>query len=164
MQIRPYEEADFAAVIALWDATGLNVSYNDPALDIPRCVMAPNAALFVGRIGPTLVGTVMAGNDGHRGWLYRLAVAPEHQRMGLGRKLVAHAESWLAGQGVPKVNLMIRDQNVSVRDFYLRLGYAVAPRMVMQKGLDAAHEVPGNGKIEVVVTSLAMTAPLLRQP
>lgn len=164
MRIRPYQDADFAAVVALWDATGLSVVYNDPALDIPRCKAAPNAELFVGLIGPTLVGTIMAGHDGHRGWLYRLAVAPEHQRLGLGRRLVEQAESWLAGQGMPKINLMIRDTNAAVRDFYLRLGYAVAPRIVMQKGLDAAHAPPGSGRIEVVVTYLEMTALPLRQP
>lgn len=164
MQIRTYEEADFEAVVALWEATGLNVAYNDPAEDIPRCVAAPNARLFVGTLGPKLVGTIMAGQDGHRGWLYRLAVAPDHQRLGFGRRLVAHAEAWLAGQGMPKINLMIRDSNLAVRDFYVRLGYAVAPRLVLQKGLDAAHAPPGTGKIEVVVTYLAMTAPPPRQP
>lgn len=164
MQIRPYEEADFAEVVALWDATGLNMPYNDPALDIPRCVAAPNAGLFVGRLGQKLAGTIMAGFDGHRGWLYRLAVAPEHQRSGFGRRLVQHAETWLAGLGVPKINLMIRDDNAAVRDFYLRLGYVVAPRMILQKGLDEAHAEPGDGKIEVVVTYLEMTTPVLRRP
>jgi ribosomal protein S18 acetylase RimI-like enzyme len=157
MQIRPYVDTDFDAVVALWDAAGISVPYNDPALDIPRALAAPNAALFVGEIGPKLVGSILAGHDGHRGWLYRLAVAPEHRRMGFGRQLVEHAERWLASQGMPKINLMIRENNAAVRDFYVRLGYGVTPRLVMQKGLDAAHAEPGDGKLEVVITHLEMT-------
>jgi GNAT superfamily N-acetyltransferase len=164
MQIRSYEEADLAEVIALWEAAGLNVPSNDPAADIPRCVAQPNARLFVGRLGPTLVGTIMCGHDGHRGWLYRLAVAPEHRRLGFGRRLLEHAEAWLAGEDMPKINLMIRESNVEVREFYLRLGYGVTPRLVMQKPLGLAHAAPGSGTIEVVVTYLEMTAPPLRRP
>lgn len=164
MHVRRYRDADFAAVVALWDATGISVPYNDPALDIPRAVASANTALFVGEIDGRIVGTILTGHDGHRGWLYKLAVAPEHRRQGFGRRLVAHAEDWLAGQGVPKVNLMIREHNVAVRDFYVRLGYAVAPRLVMQKGLDAVHANPGTDKLDVVVTYLEMTARPVRPP
>lgn len=157
MEIRRYTDADFGAVVALWDETGISVPYNDPALDIPRALASPNTALFVGKRDRALIGTILAGHEGHRGWLYKLAVSPTHRRQGFGRRLVAHAEAWLAAQGMPKVNLMIRDTNAAVRDFYLGLGYTVSPRIVMAKGLDAAHADPGDGRLEVVVTYLEMT-------
>jgi ribosomal protein S18 acetylase RimI-like enzyme len=158
MEIRPYAAADFDAVVALWDAAGISVPYNDPALDIPRALASPNARLFVGTEDGAVVGTVLAGHEGHRGWLYKLAVAPDHRRRGLGRQLVAHAEAWLAAQDMPKINLMIRDTNAEVRDFYVRLGYAVAPRLVMQKGLDPDHANPTAATLDIVVTHLEMTA------
>lgn len=157
MEIRRYAEADFAAVVALWDAAGISVPYNDPAQEIPLALASLNTALFVGEQDGVLVGTLLAGQDGHRGWLYKLAVSPAHRHQGLGRKLVAHAEGWLAAQGMPKINLMIRDTNAAVRDFYVRLGYAVAPRIVMQKGLDAAHANPTGRSLDIVVTHLEMT-------
>src|SRR3546814_4451262 len=92
------------------------------------------------------------------GWLYKLAVSPARRHQGLGRRLVAHAEAWLAGQGMPKINLMIRDTNAAVRDFYVRLGYAVAPRIVMQKGLDAAHAKPAARSLDIIVTHLERSA------
>lgn len=157
MEIRRYIASDFEPLVALWDAAGISVPYNDPARDIPLVLASPNAALFVGLEAEALVGSVLAGHDGHRGWLYKLAVAPAVQRRGLGRQLVAHAEAWLAGQGLPKVNLMIRDTNAAVRDFYVRLGYAVAPRIVMQKGLAESHANPLPGHLDVTITHLEMT-------
>lgn len=158
MEIRRYAEPDFPAVVALWDEAGISVPYNDPAQEIPLAVASPNAALFIGEEHGKLVGTVLAGHDGHRGWLYKLAVAPAQQQRGLGRRLVAHAESWLAQQGMPKINLMIRDTNATVRDFYVRLGYVVAPRIVMQKGLDAAHANPTGRSLDITITHLEMVA------
>lgn len=162
MEIRLYRDSDFPGVVALWDAAGISVPYNDPAVDIPRAVGSPNARLFVGEFNAQIVGTVLAGHDGHRGWLYKLAVAPEHRRKGFGRRLVAQAEAWLAGEGMPKVELMIRAHNAAVRDFYVRLGYAVAARLVMQKGLAPSHANPGTGTLDVVITYLEMTAPPVR--
>jgi ribosomal protein S18 acetylase RimI-like enzyme len=162
MQIRRYADADFAAVVALWDDAGISVPYNDPALEIPLALASPNTALFVGERDGKLVGTLLAGHDGHRGWLYKLAVSPAHRHQGLGRQLVAHAEAWLAAQGMPKINLMIRDTNAAVLDFYVRLSYAVAPRIVMQKGLDAAHANPAGRSLDITVTHLEMTARPIR--
>src|SRR3546814_642438 len=158
MEIRRYAESDFAAVVALWDEAGISVPYNDPTQEIPLALASPNTALFIGEEGSELVATILAGHDGHRGWLYKLAVSPARRHQGLGRQLVAHAEAWLAEQGMPKINLMIRDTNAAVRDFYVRLGYAVAPRIVMQKGLDAAHAKPAARSLDLHVTHLEMTA------
>jgi GNAT superfamily N-acetyltransferase len=99
----------------------------------------------------------MVGHEGHRGWLYKLAVAPEQRGKGCGRDLVRQAERWLVARGLLKCNLLIRDTNLKVQDFYRRLGYEVAPRAVMQRWLkgDAVDMAPA--ELEVITTHLEMT-------
>ena len=140
LDIRPYVAADRSAVIALWDACGLLRAWNDPAADIALCLGSPGANLFVAAAGEEvgiagLWATIMCGSDGHRGWLYYLAVDPARRRAGIARRMVRHAEDWLAEQGIRKVELMIRPENDSVREFYERMGYAVEPRLVMSRWL-----------------------------
>jgi hypothetical protein len=85
--------------------------------------------------GDALVGTAMVGADGHRGWVYYVAVAPSHQRRGVGRLLLQGAESWLARRDVPKVQLMVRGTNTAARGFYERLGYDDARTVVLGRWL-----------------------------
>lgn len=137
--IRPCADDDLAAVIALWRASGLLVPWNDPAADIAFCRGSPESELFVGLAAEVaarpLVATVMTGHDGHRGWLYYLAVHPDRRRRGLGRRMVARAEAWLAELGVGKVQLMIRSDNAAARGFYERIGYAQEDRIIMSRRL-----------------------------
>lgn len=133
--VRPFEDRDLDAVVALWRASNLIVHYNDPAEDIAFCRASANAELFVGEDDGAVVATAMAGHDGHRGWLYYVASDPARRRDGLGRAMVDHAEAWLAGLGVRKVNLIIRDTNSGVQEFYERLGYQTEPRVVMARWL-----------------------------
>ncbi len=133
--IRPFDDADLAAVDALWRRSGLVIPSNDPAEDIAFCRASPSAELFVTEEDGAIVASAMAGHDGHRGWLYYVATDPARRGEGLGRHIVAHAEAWLAEQGVRKINLMIREENTPVRDFYQRLGYQVTPRLVMGRWL-----------------------------
>ncbi len=77
----------------------------------------------------------MIGHDGHRGWIYYLAADPDRRRRGIGRQLVAAAQTWLKGRGIAKLQLMIRDSNTPVISFYERLGFEIAPRVIMQKWL-----------------------------
>ncbi|GMQ95933.1 MAG: GNAT family acetyltransferase [Gammaproteobacteria bacterium] len=138
--IRPYEAGDQSAVIALWDVCGLLRAWNDPASDIALCLDTPASNLFVataaGEDGIAgLWATIMCGSDGHRGWLYYLAVDPGRRRAGVARSMVCHAEDWLAEQGIRKVELMIRSQNDAVREFYQRVGYGVEPVVVMSRRL-----------------------------
>ncbi len=135
LAIRAYQDADFGPVKALWDACGLIVPHNDPATDIAFCRAAADAELFVGAQDGRLVATVMTGHNGHRGWLYYLAVDPARRHLNLGRRMVGHAEIWLGARGVAKVNLMIRDGNSSVVEFYEAVGYAREPRVVMSRFL-----------------------------
>ncbi len=136
MEIRNYEGRDRAAVIALWQACGLVVpGKNDPEADIDFAVASKDAAILVGVAEDEIAATVMVGHDGHRGWLYYVAVAPARQRRGLGWRMVEAAEDWLRQRGAPKAQLMIRETNTQVEAFYAKLGYATIPRIVMQKVL-----------------------------
>lgn len=141
LTIRSYAPADFEKVVALWEACELTRPWNDPASDIEFCVGSENSILLVGLAGgeSKIVATAMVGHDGHRGWIYYVAVAPEHQEKGGGREIMAYAERWLAQRGVPKAMLMIRETNKKVMGFYERLGYAVEERVVMARWLKKPH-------------------------
>ena len=133
--IRQIENADIDLVIELWKICNLLVSHNDPTADIAFCQSSPNAALFIGYVDSALAASIMTGHDGHRGWIYYLAVDPKQEGKGFGRRMVRHAEDWLRDRGVPKVNLMIRETNTDVREYYEAIGYATEPRMVMARFL-----------------------------
>ena len=124
MQIRPFRDADEAAVIALWEAAGLTRSWNDPRKDVERKRSVQRDWFLVGIEDDAVVASVMVGYDGHRGWINYLAVSPAHRRQGHARTLMREAERLLAGAGCPKVNLQIRTSNASVIAFYQALGYA----------------------------------------
>jgi ribosomal protein S18 acetylase RimI-like enzyme len=132
MRIRSATLQDEAAIVMLWQACGLTVPYNDPVADFRFALGKPNSDILMLDDGG---GSVMVGHDGHRGWLYYVAVAPGRRRQGLGRALVAAAEAWLKERGVPKVHLMVRETNHVVADFYRHLGYDPMPRINMQKWL-----------------------------
>jgi len=136
MQIRPFQEADRAAVIALWQGCGLTRPWNDPGQDIDFCLGSKEATLLVAEENALIIGSAMLGHDGHRGWVYYLAAAPAHQRGGLGRALMAAAEDWAAKRGVPKLMLMVRPENDRVRAFYEALGYIEEPRIIFTRRLD----------------------------
>jgi ribosomal protein S18 acetylase RimI-like enzyme len=124
VHLRPFADADEDAVVALWDAAGLTRPWNDPHLDIARKKRVQRELFLVAEDGGVVVGTAMAGYDGHRGWVYYLAVAPDRQGQGLGRLLMMEAEAQLLALGCPKVNVQIRAGNETVAAFYDRLGYA----------------------------------------
>jgi ribosomal protein S18 acetylase RimI-like enzyme len=132
VRIRPFADADEDAVVALWQTAGLTRPWNDPRRDIARkkqvqrelflVALAPSSTS--GHPGDEVVGTAMAGYDGHRGWVYYLAVAPDRQGSGLGRQLMAEVEARLLALGCPKVNVQVRSGNEAVAAFYDRLGYS----------------------------------------
>ena len=121
--VRPFADDDEDAVVALWTAAGLTRPWNDPHRDIARKKQVQRELFLVAEDDGAVVGTAMAGYDGHRGWVYYLAVAPERQGGGLGRTLMAEAETRLLALGCPKVNVQIRSGNEGVAAFYDRLGY-----------------------------------------
>jgi ribosomal protein S18 acetylase RimI-like enzyme len=128
--IRAFQDSDTEPVVALWHEAGLTRPWNDPYLDIARkrtvqpelfLVAAPATPEDPG--GATVIGTVMAGYDGHRGWLYYLATAESARGRGVARSLVQEAERLLEAMGCPKVQLMVREGNEAVLGFYDALGY-----------------------------------------
>ena len=126
-------EADLTA--ALWDEAGLVRAWNDPHADIAAALACPTSTILAARDGGRIVGTVMAGYDGHRGWLYYVAVAADQRGTGLGRALVDAAEQWLAAQGARVIRLMVRADNDAVTGFYEALGYEDGQMIVMGKRL-----------------------------
>lgn len=136
LHIRTYREQDRDAVIALWERCGLTRPWNDPAADIELCVRSREASLMVGYKEGELIASVMVGHDGHRGWIYYLAVQPGHQGHGHGREMMTEAELWLTSRGIPKVQLMVRTGNQSAEAFYGALGYEAQDVTVFGKWLN----------------------------
>ncbi|MDY0909251.1 GNAT family acetyltransferase [Microbacterium sp. CFBP9034] len=121
--VRVFEERDTDAVVALWNAVGLTRPWNDPRKDIARKLTVQPELFLVAEDDDRIVGSVMAGYDGHRGWLYYLASDPLRRGEGIARDLVAGAEERLIAMGCPKVQLMVRPDNIAARGFYESLGY-----------------------------------------
>ncbi len=136
LQIRACRESDRGAVVELWRECGLVTPQNDPGKDIYRKLNAQRELFLVGIIGSKLVGTVMAGYEGHRGWINYLAVATNFQSMGFGRRLMDEAEARLREMGCPKVNLQIRNSNAGAVEFYRSIGYSVDDVISMGKRLE----------------------------
>jgi ribosomal protein S18 acetylase RimI-like enzyme len=133
--IVPYIDAlHRSQVIALWEAVfNYQATHNRPDLVIDKKTDVDDQLFFVAVDGGAVVGTIMAGYDGHRGWIYSVAVAPSHRRQAIGSRLVAHAEHALAGKGCMKINLQIMEGNEGVAAFYSSLGYSVEKRISMGK-------------------------------
>jgi len=135
LAVREYRDSDRDAVWTLWEASGVMVDSAHAAQDLEFCRVSADNSLFVGLQDRRVVATVMAGLDGHRGWFHYVAVDPDRHGAGLGRRMVAHAETWLAGRGAVKVELMIHETNQAVVRFYESLGYGPEPRVVMSREL-----------------------------
>lgn len=123
--VRPYQEQDEKQVIDLWHCCGLVVPWNNPKKDIWLKLQVQPELFLVGLIGTQVVATVMAGYEGHRGWLNYLAVAPEYQRQGIGQYMVEQATTKLKAMNCPKINLLIRTSNTNVIKFYEHLGFKI---------------------------------------
>lgn len=135
IQFRQFHPDDTEQVVALWQACGLTRPWNDPHKDIERKLQQEPELFIVAEHDGQLLGSVMAGYDGHRGWIYYLSVLPQYQSQGLGKSLVQQAEQRLSSKGCPKIQLMIRHDNSGVQDFYRTLGYEQAEVVVLGKRL-----------------------------
>ncbi|MFT0861183.1 GNAT family acetyltransferase [Ancylobacter sp. G4_0304] len=137
LKIGPAAAADERAVVHLWRACGLTVPYNDPAADFRQALGREASDVLIARAEcGRIVGAVMVGHDGHRGWLYYLAAEPTMQRQGIGSVMVEAAEGWLKARGIVKAQLLVRETNAGVVAFYEKLGFEIAPRLVMSKWID----------------------------
>ncbi|WP_427184670.1 GNAT family acetyltransferase [Bordetella bronchialis] len=123
LDIRPYQPADETAVIRLWRDCGLTRPWNDPRKDIARKLTVQAEWFLVGLAHGRVVASVMAGYDGHRGWINYLSVDPACRKRGYGKALVQAVEQRFVAAGCPKINLLIRGDNAAVQDFYRALGF-----------------------------------------
>ncbi len=128
--------ADTEALVALWEACGLTRPWNDPRGDIALALDTPMSDILVLRDGEDLLASAMVGFDGHRGWVYYLAVAPAAQGRGLGAQMMRACEDWLTARDCPKIQLMVREDNLAARGFYDRLGYARQEVVTLGRRLD----------------------------
>jgi ribosomal protein S18 acetylase RimI-like enzyme len=142
LTIAPIADADVAAVAALWQRCELTRPWNDPASDIAFARKGPNSAVLVGRDGNAIVASVMVGHDGHRGWVYYVAIDPEHRGKGHGREIMNAAEQWLRQRGIEKLMLLVRSDNTKVQAFYEQLGYDAQERVIYAKWLDGREPTP----------------------
>jgi ribosomal protein S18 acetylase RimI-like enzyme len=121
--VRPFKESDEARVIELWTFAGLVRAWNDPKKDIARKLKVQRELFLVAELESTIVGVVMAGYEGHRGWVNYLAVDIGQRRRGIGSALMRDAERRLRLLGCPKINLQVRAENSDVQAFYAALGF-----------------------------------------
>lgn len=136
MEIRSFRPEDEQAVISLWERCGLVRPWNDPHRDISRKLQVRGDLFLVGVVDGGIVATVMAGYEGHRGWVNYLAVAPENQRAGRARKMMEEAERRLRAAGCPKINLQVRNGNTNAIEFYRAIGYTQDDVISMGKRLE----------------------------
>jgi len=136
MQIQPFKMEDEPGVIALWQQCDLMRPWNDPHKDIHRKLALGREMFLIGSLDGQIIATLMAGYEGHRGWLNYLAVAPAYRRRGFARRIVAVAETLLRDAGCPKINLQVRTSNQEVIAFYRRIGYSVDDVVSMGKRLE----------------------------
>jgi ribosomal protein S18 acetylase RimI-like enzyme len=142
LAIAPLEDADIAAVIALWQRCGLTRPWNDPQADIALARQGSNSTVLLGRDGDAVVASVLVGHDGHRGAVYYVAVDPDHRDKGFGRAIMTSAEDWLRARGILKLNRMVRADNTQVQAFYETLDYEEQERSVYAKWLDGRDPTP----------------------
>jgi len=142
LSIAPIGDDDVADVVGLWERCGLTRPWNEPAADIALARKGENATILIGRNNGALVATALVGHDGHRGWVYYVAVDLAHQKKGFGRIIMGAAEEWLREAGVAKMQLMVRPENTAVRAFYQSIGYGEQPRVILAKWLDGRPLTP----------------------
>ena len=142
LTVAPIGDGDVADVIALWQRCGLTRPWNDPASDIALARKGENAAMLAGRDDSGIVASVLVGHDGHRGWVYYVAVDPDCRHKGYGRVIMDAAEQWLRQRGIEKLQLMVRPDNSQVQAFYRSLGYLEQERIIYAKWLDGREPTP----------------------
>jgi ribosomal protein S18 acetylase RimI-like enzyme len=139
MRIRIYDKSHESDVISLWkQVLAYREPRNDPATVIRQKMAVQPELFFVAVIDQKVAGTVMGGFDGHRGWIYTLAVDPAHRGQKVGTALIHHVEKALAELGCPKINLQVLESNAGAVEFYRKLGYRVEERISMGKVLGEA--------------------------
>jgi ribosomal protein S18 acetylase RimI-like enzyme len=135
-EIRSFKADDESELVQLWQECGLVVPWNDPHKDIQRKLVVQPELFLVGCLDGRLIASVMAGYEGHRGWINYLAVHPDCRRAGIGRHMMEEAEKRLRALGCPKINLQVRTQNTGVIEFYNRVGFKMDDVVSLGKRLE----------------------------
>ena len=136
LEIRPISDDEVAETVALWERCGLTRPWNDPLADIALARHGPGSDVLVGHEDGRIVASAMVGTDGHRAWVYYLAVDPDRRRQGLGRRMMSACEAWAQGRGVPKIMLLVRGSNTETIGFYRALGYLLEDTVLLGKRFD----------------------------
>ena len=123
MDVRELAAEHCEMACQLWREVGLTRAWNSPEEDFDRALAGPTSAVLGVVHDNVVVATAMVGHDGHRGWVYYVAVSASMQRQGIGTRLMSAAEEWVRRAGVRKLQLMVRHENEAARGFYRRLGY-----------------------------------------
>ncbi|GLR91736.1 GNAT family acetyltransferase [Bradyrhizobium iriomotense] len=135
-------DADVETVVALWQRCGLTRPWNDPHADIALARREANSTVLIGRDGHAIVASAMVGHDGHRGWIYYVAVDPDCRKRGYGRMIMAAAEDWLRQAGIAKLQLLVRRENKQAGAFYTSLGFEESTSVMFAKWLDGRDPTP----------------------
>lgn len=139
MEIVELDQTAAGSAVSLWQKCGLTRPWNDPYADFARAVAGDSSAVLgTYDEGGALLGTAMVGVDGHRGWVYYVASAPDRRGHGIGRALMAAAERWVESRGMPKVHVMVRRSNSAVAGFYDSIGYVEQDTMVLGRRFDGS--------------------------
>jgi ribosomal protein S18 acetylase RimI-like enzyme len=134
LEIRPFVMEDTDGVLEVWNLAGLvGPDRNPPRSDIQKKVSHDPESFFVGLLEGRIVATVMVGYDGHRGWIYLLAVRPDLQRRGIGRTMMEHAEQWLRQLGCPIAKIQVERARADAVEFYKKVGYEVRELISLRK-------------------------------
>ena len=136
LAIDAINDADIETVVALWQRCGLTRPWNDPHADIALARRRDNSTVLIGRDNGAIVATAMVGHDGHRGWVYYVAVDPGCRKSGFGRVIMAATEDWLRTAGIAKLQLLVRRENAQANAFYQSLGFEESTSVMFQKWLD----------------------------
>ncbi len=142
MRIEPLPERLYDAAVRLWQDSGLTRPWNDPEADLRRAVSGDSSCVLAA-IGDDdgLLATAMVGHDGHRGWVYYLAVDIAQRNRGLGKQMMEACEDWVRSRGIPKIQLMVRGTNRVTVGFYEHLGYADSEVVVLGRRLDDLSQI-----------------------
>ncbi|WP_167132691.1 GNAT family acetyltransferase [Paramicrobacterium chengjingii] len=136
MNIAPLTDKQIPDAVSLWTEAGLTRPWNDAIADCRRALRGPDSTVLAVTDDVGIVATAMVGHDGHRGWVYSLAVAERCRGHGFGAQLMSACEDWVRDRGIPKIQLMVRSENSDVLSFYGRLGYDRSDVVVLGKRLD----------------------------
>ena len=134
-KFRKFKKSDTDTIINLWKTCKLVVPWNDPLKDINRKLLIKDGLFIVGESKNRVIASAMAGYDGHRGYIYYLAVLPEFQKQGIGSLILSIVEKKLLEIGCPKINLFVRNTNIKIKNFYKINKYEMQDSLVYGKRL-----------------------------